>query len=123
MKKSHFAILVLSVIAGLLFSLGMCMCLVSEWNLLIPGIVLTSIGGIILITIGIIAFIKNKKERSYINWKLVGKISYAVVSALVLGLGMCMIMVWDLMIAGIIVGILGILMLLFLIPMFFGLKK
>ncbi|MFQ6752525.1 MAG: hypothetical protein ACLRFL_03075, partial [Clostridia bacterium] len=99
------------------------MCLVSEWNLLIPGIVLTSIGGVILITIGIIAFIKNKKASSNINWKLVGKISYAVVSALVLGLGMCMIMVWDLMIAGIIVGIVGILMLLFIIPMFFGLKN
>ncbi len=123
MKKSHFAILVLSVISGLLFSLGMCMCLVSEWNLLVPGIVLTSIGGVILITIGIIAFIKNKKVSSNINWKLVGKISYAVASALVLGLGMCMIMVWDLMIAGIVVGTVGILMLLFLIPMFFGLKK
>lgn len=123
MKKSHFAILVLSVISGLLFSLGMCMCLVSEWNLLVPGIVLTSIGGVILITIGIIAFIKNKKASSNINWKLVGKISYAVASALVLGLGMCMIMVWDLMIAGIVVGTVGILMLLLLIPMFFGLKK
>ena len=38
------------------------------------------------------------------------------------GLGMCMIMVWNLMLPGIAVGIAGIVMLLMLIPMFVGLK-
>jgi len=123
MKKNHFINLIICVIAGLLFSLGMCMCLIPEWDSFILGVVLTTIGGIALVTMGIIAYIKNAKNRTPINWKLVGKISYGIVSALILGLGMCMIMIWNLMLWGIIVGIIGLVMLLFLIPMFLGLKK
>ena len=123
MKKSHFLTLVICVVAGLIFSLGMCMCLLPEWNSFTFGVVLTAIGGVALVAMGIIALVKNNKERQHINWKMVGKISYGVVAALILGLGMCMIMVWNLMLWGIIVGIVGLVMLLFLIPMFLGLKK
>ena len=123
MKKRNFIILVICVVAGLMFSLGMCMCLLPEWNSLILGRVLTAIGGVALATMGIIALVKNNKERQPINWKMVGKISFGVIAALILGLGMCMIMVWNLMLWGIIVGIVGLVMLLFLIPMFLGLKK
>lgn len=123
MKKSQFIKLIICVVAGLLFSVGMCMCLLPEWNSFTLGIVLASIGGIALVIMGIIAYAKKAKDRSPINWKAVGKIAYGVVSALILGLGMCMIMVWGLMLWGIIVGIVGIVMLLFLIPMFLGLKK
>ena len=123
MKKNHFINLIICVVAGLLFSLGMCMCLLPEWDSLTLGIVLTSIGGVVLLAMAVLAYVKNSKNRAPINWTLVGKISYGVVSALILGLGMCMIMVWNLMIWGIIVGIVGLVMLLFLIPMFLGLKK
>ena len=123
MKTNHFITLVICVVAGLLFSLGMCMCLLPEWNSFTLGVVLASIGGGTLAIMGIVAYIRNAKNHSPINWKTVGKISYCVISALILGLGMCMIMVWNLMLWGIIVGIIGLVMLLFLIPMFFGLKK
>lgn len=43
-------------------------------------------------------------------------------AALVLGVGMCMILVWNLLLPGILVGILGIVLLLMLIPMCLGLK-
>lgn len=123
MKKSHFITLVICVVAGLIFSLGMCMCLLPEWNSFKLGVVLTAIGGVALLIMGIIALVKNNKEIQPINWKMVCKISYGVIAALILGLGMCMIMVWNLMLWGIIVGIIGLVMLLFLIPMFLGLKK
>jgi len=123
MKKSHFINLTIGVIAGLLFALGMCMCLLPEWDSFVLGVVLASIGGVVLLAMGVIAYVKNVKDKTPINWKLVGKIAYGTVAALVLGLGMCMIMVWNLMIWGILVGIVGIVMLLFLIPMFLGLKK
>jgi len=122
MKKSHFINLTIGVIAGLLFALGMCMCLLPEWDSFVLGVVLASIGGVVLLAMGVIAYVKNVKDKTPINWKLVGKIAYGTVAALVLGLGMCMIMVWNLMIWGILVGIVGIVMLLFLIPMFLGLK-
>ena len=57
------------------------------------------------------------------NWNKVGKIAYCVVAVLVLGAGMAMIMAFEgLMIPGIIVGIVGIVLLLGLIPVFKGLK-
>ena len=123
MKKNHFITLVVGVVAGLLFSLGLCMCLLPEWDAFTLGVVLTSIGVAVLIGMAVVFNVKNAKNRTPINWKLVGKISYGVISALILGLGMCMIMVWNLMLWGILVGVLGLIMLLFLIPMFLGLKN
>lgn len=123
MKKNQFVKLVIGVVAGLLFSLGLCMCLLPEWDAFTLGVVLTAIGGVALVIFGIIALAKNAKNAKPINWKLVGKIIYGVVAVLVLGLGMAMIMVWGLMIPGIIVGVVGIIMTLFLIPMFLGFKN
>ena len=55
--------------------------------------------------------------------KVVGKVVYGVVSSLVLGLGMAMVMVFEgMMLLGMVVGIVGIVMLLFLMPMCVGLK-
>ena len=123
MKKNQFITLLVGVVSGLIFALGMCMCLLPEWNAFTPGVVCTAIGGGILAGMGIIALIKTSKDRKPINWKMVGKVTFGVVSALILGVGMCMIMVWNWMIPGILVGIVGIVMLLCLIPMFLGLKK
>lgn len=123
MKKSHFISLIFCIFAGLAFSVGMCMCLLPEWNAFVPGVILTAIGGLALITYGIVYYIRTAKKRASINWKLVGKIAYGVISALVLGLGMAMIMEWNLIIWGIVVGVVGLLMILFIIPMFLGFKK
>ena len=123
MKKNHFIVLLVSVVAGLLFSLGMCMCLLPEWNAFVPGVVLAAIGGVSLLALGMVALIKSGIHKQHINWVLVGKIAYGVVSALVMGLGMCLIMVWNLFVVGIIIGVVGIVMLLFLIPMFLGFKN
>ena len=123
MKKNHFITLVVCVMAGLLFSLGLCMCLLPEWNLFIVGVIFTAIGGAILAVMGVRAYVKNVKHKIPINWNLVGKISYGVVSALIVGLGMAMVMEWKLIIWGILVGVIGILMLLCLIPMFLGFKN
>ena len=58
----------------------------------------------------------------HVNLKAVGKFAFGVLGALVLGVGMCMIMVWNIMIPGMIVGVVGIALLVCLIPMCFGLK-
>ena len=82
----------------------------------------TAVGGIILLVLAIVSYIKSGKPRNPINWKIVGKIVYGTIAALVLGTGMCLIMVWNLMLPGLVVGIAGIVMLLCLIPMCIGLK-
>ncbi|MBR2433442.1 MAG: hypothetical protein IKB21_02405 [Clostridia bacterium] len=123
MKKSHFISLIFCIMAGLAFSIGLCMCLLPEWNAFVPGVVLTAIGGIALIVYGIISYARVAKNKAPINWQLVGNIAFGVVATLILGLGMAMIMVWNLMLWGIIVGVIGLFMLLCLIPMFLGFKK
>lgn len=122
MKKSEFVNLLVGVVGGLMFSIGMCMCLLPEWNVFNEGVVVTAVGAIALIVLAIVNRVKSGKPAKPVNWKLIGKIAFGVFGALVLGLGMCMILVWNMMLWGILVGIVGIVLLLCLIPMFVGLK-
>lgn len=122
MKKNQFVALIVGVVGGLLFSVGMCMCLLTEWNAFNEGVVAAAIGAVILLALAVVSYIRSGKPRKAINWKIVGKVAYGTISALVLGAGMCMIMVWNMMLWGILVGIVGIVMLLCLIPMCIGLK-
>ena len=97
------------------------MCLLPEWNAFSIGVVCAAIGAVMLLVQSIIAWIRSGRKIR-INWKIAGKVLFGIFGALVLGVGMCMIMVWNLMLPGIAVGIVGIILLLCLIPMFLGLK-
>lgn len=123
MRKNDFITLVFGVIGGLLFSIGMCMCLIPEWNCFREGVVVAAVGAVILMALLIALRVKSGKPRKKINWKLVGKAVFGIFAALVLGVGMCLIMVWEMMIPGIIVGVVGIVLLLCLIPMCVGFQK
>lgn len=121
MKKKDFVRLVLGVVGALLFSVGLCMCLLPEWDAFREGVAVTAVGGaVLLILAGLL--LKGRKTEKKINWKLVGKALYGTVSALVLGVGMCFVLVWQQLVLGIAIGVVGIVMLLMLIPMFVGLK-
>lgn len=123
MTKKNFMFLVLTVVGGLLFALGMCMCLLPEWNAFTPGVVVTTMGALVLLAIALVRWIMAGKPVAKVNWNKVGKIAYCVIAALVLGTGMSMIMAFEgLVIPGIITGIVGIVLLLGLIPVFKGLK-
>ena len=123
MTKKNFMFLVLTVVGGLLFALGMCMCLLPEWNAFTPGVVVTALGILVLLSITLVRWIMAGKPVATVNWNKVGKVAYCVVAALVLGTGMAMIMVFEgLLIPSIIVGIVGIVLALGLIPVFKGLK-
>lgn len=123
MEKKNFITLVLGTVSGLVFALGMCMCLIAEWSLFNVGVWCTAVG-LIGIIATIIVFRKMSGAKPIkVDFKVVGKVAYGVLSALVLGLGMSMVMVFKgMMIPGMIIGVVGIIMLLFLIPMCVGLK-
>lgn len=121
MKKKDFVRLVLGVVGGLLFSVGLCMCLLPQWDLFREGVAVTAAGGAVLLVLAGL-LLKGRRIEKKINWKLVGKALYGTLSALVLGVGMCFVLVWEQLLLGIGVGILGIVMLLMLIPMCMGLK-
>ena len=121
MKKSTFVNLVVGVVGGLLFSLGLCMCLLPEWNAFQIGVVCTAVGAVMLVVQSVVAWVRSGRKIK-VNWKTAGKVLFGIFGAMVLGVGMCMILVWDLMLPGIAAGIVGIILLLCLIPMFLGLK-
>jgi hypothetical protein len=122
MKKKDFVTLVMSTIGGILFALGMCMGLVSEWNTMKEGIIIGVIGLVVLLAMVIVRRKMNGKPAIVLNGKTIGTALFGVVGAVLLGVGMCMTMVWNMLVAGIVVGIIGIVLLLCLIPLIKGLK-
>ena len=122
MKKSNFITLILGTVSGVLFALGMCMALLPEWNAFTEGIIFGTIGIVLgIITVLIWCKMENKKLPK-MNGKNVFRIIYAIIATLVLGVGMCMCHVWKQIIWGTLIGLLGIIMLIFLIPMIKGIK-
>ena len=122
MKKSSFVALLLGTVSGVLFSLGMCMALLPEWNTVKEGVIF-GVAGILLSMITVLIHCKmENKKLPKISGKNLFRIIYAVIAALVLGVGMCMCLVWQQIIWGTLVGLLGIIMLIALIPMIKGIK-
>lgn len=122
MQKKNFVSLVLGVIGFILFGVGMCMCLLPEWGAFTQGVVVAVVGLIVLLAMLLVRRKAEGKPPIKINAKAVGTVLLGAVGALVLGVGMCMVMVFDMLVPGIVVGIVGIVVLLFLIPLCKGLK-
>ncbi len=122
MKKKNFVTLILGTVGGILFALGMCMALIPEWNAMTQGIVIGAIGAVILLVMLLVRRKMDGKPAIVFNGRTVGITLFGILAAVVFGLGMCMAMVWNIMLWGITVGIVGIIMLLCLIPMVRGLK-
>jgi hypothetical protein len=112
----------MSTVGGILFALGMCMCLIPEWNALAQGIIIGIIGAVILLAMVLVRRRMSGKPAIVLNGKAIGTTLLGVVGAIVLGVGMCITIIWKMMIPGIIVGIVGIVLLLCLIPVIKGLK-
>ena len=123
MKKSTFVSMILGTIGGILFALGMCMGLVEEWNARNEGIIMGVIGLVVLFIMVAVWRKMENKEPIKLSGKAIGATLIGIVGALLLGVGMCLTMVWSgYMVVGIIVGIVGIVVLLSLIPFIKGLK-
>lgn len=122
MQKKDSVTLILSTVGGILFALGMCMALIPEWDAFMPGIVVGAAGAVILLVMVLVRRKMSGKRAIVFNGRAIAITLLGVAGAIILGVGMCMTMVWDMMIAGIVVGIVGIVALLCLIPAVKGLK-
>lgn len=122
MKKSSFVAMVLGTVSVVLFALGMCMATIPEWNAFRPGIIFGCVG----LVLGLITLIiwrkMEHKQPIRMNGKTVLSVIIGVVGALALGVGMCFSMVWGKLVMGIVIGLLGIVVLLCLIPLTKGIK-
>lgn len=96
MKKETLLEIILGTIGGLVFAIGMTMCLIPEWDLLKAGIVVGIVGFIILLCI-IPIYRKNhpKKVHGKINWGMVFTWLIGIIGALVMGFGMSKVMVGE----------------------------
>ena len=122
MKKKDFVTLMMSVVGGILFALGMCMALLPEWNAMTQGVVIGAVGLAVLLVMLLVRRKMDGKPAIVFSGKAIATTLFGIFSTVVFGVGMCMTMVWNMMIPGIAVGIVGILLLLCLIPVCKGLK-
>lgn len=122
MKKSTFVAMILGTIGGILFALGMCMALIPEWNAFNEGIIMGVIGIVVLLVMVLVWRKMENKAPIKLSGKTIGAILIGIVGALLFGVGMCLTMVWSNMVLGIIIGMIGIVVLLCLIPFIKGLK-
>jgi len=123
MKKSSFIAIVLGTVSGVLFALGMCMAMIPEWNAFRPGIVFGCVG----LVLGLVTWIVWRKMEQKAPIRISGKtfltVIVGIIGALALGVGMCFVMVWDKIAIGIVIGLIGIVVLLCLIPLTKGIKE
>ncbi len=128
MKKETLLEIILGTVGGLVFAIGMCMCLIPEWNMFTVGVVVAIIGFIILL--GIIPVYKSshpKKAHTPINWSIVTTWVIGVVGALIMGFGMSKIMVESAtqvdFIVGLIAGVIGLLICVLNYPIYAYITK
>lgn len=113
MKKDTLLEIIFGTVGGLIFAIGMCMCLIPEWDMFNAGVIVAIIGFIILLCI-IPVYRKSHPRKSHgpINWAIVFAWVIGIAGALVMGFGMSKVMVDGAaksdMIIGIITGIVGL---------------
>ena len=49
MKKKNFVSMVLGTVGGILFAIGMCMCLLPEWGAFTQGVIIAAVGIVVLL--------------------------------------------------------------------------
>lgn len=128
MKRETLLEIILGTIGGLGFAIGMCMCLIPEWDVLKEGAIVTGIGFIILLCIIPIYRLSHpKRMHGKVNWGIVITWVVGIVGALVMGFGMSKVMIGDPskadLLIGIGTGVVGLLVCVFNYPIYSYLKS
>ena len=87
--------MLLGTVSGVLFSSGLCMTLIQEWNSFGPGIVLGCVGVVLALVMVLVWRRMEHRQPIRILPKMILTIAVGIAGALALGVGMCFSMVWD----------------------------
>lgn len=114
MKKDTLLEIILGTIGGLIFGVGMTMCLLPEWDLFKEGVIVSIIGFIVLLCIIPIYRREHpRKPHAPINYGIVLTFIIGIVGSLIMGFGMSKVMIESTtksdMLVGIITGVVGLL--------------
>lgn len=128
MKKETLLEIILGTVGGLVFALGMCMCLITEWETLKTGIVVSLIGFIILLfIIPVYRKAHPKKEREPVNFGIVITWCIGIIGSLIMGFGMSKIMSGEPsqndMVVGLITGVVGLMICVLNYPIYSYIKS
>ena len=128
MKKETLLEIILGTIGGLIFAIGMTMCLLPEWNLFTGGVIVSIIGFIILLCIIPIYRKEHPKKvnNKKTDWGLVLTWIIGIIGSLIMGFGMSRVMVGDAtgsdMLIGIISGVIGLIICVLNYPIYAYIK-
>ena len=129
MKKETLLEIIFGTIGGLIFAIGMCMCLIPEWDLFKVGVIAGIIGFVILLCI--IPIHRKANPRKIIkrktDWGLVLTWTIGIIGSLIMGFGMSKVMVgtpekMDIII-GMITGVVGLLVCVLNYPIYSYIKS
>lgn len=128
MKKETLLEIILGTIGGLIFAIGMCMCLIPEWHSFYIGIFIGIVGFIILLCIvPVYKKYHPRKERKKLNFGIINAWIIGILGALIMGYGMSRIMVEETtnidMVVGMSMGIIGLITCVLVYPIYSYLKK
>ena len=79
MEKKNFISLIMGTVGGILFAIGMCMCLLPQWNAFNQGVVISVIGLVVLL---IMLLVRRKLEGK----PVIVKLSARTVGTVLLGI-------------------------------------
>ena len=116
MKKNNIYLIPM-IIALLIIATGLLMYMIPAWNLMPMGVALLGIGTLTILATAIIKMITSRR-RFVFNVKFLLKLIFTAVSFILFTVGLGLIIVTKLIVLGIVLAAIGLLSILFIVPMF-----
>jgi hypothetical protein len=122
MTRTNYVTLVLGTIGGMLFALGMCMCMIEEWGTFAQGVALGITGAAVLVAMWLVRRRMQGVAFSTPDTHTVLAMVVGVIGAALFGVGVCLCTAFGRIGLGVVVGLVGMVVLLALVPLAKGLK-
>ena len=116
MKKNNIYLIPM-IIALLIIAAGLLMYMIPAWNLMPMGVALLGIGTLTILATAIIKMITSRR-RFVFNLKFMLKLIFTAMSFILFTIGLGLIVITKLIVLGIILAAIGLLSILFIVPMF-----